>query len=85
MKKQTQRQQNITLSLSKEVIAELHLLVKKRGISHFVEEAITQKLHETKSALEQQYIKAAQDEDRNTVSSEWDHFAGEGLNEQNDW
>lgn len=76
---------NITLSLSQELIAELHFFVKKRGISHFVEEAIVEKLKSQKSTLEQQYLEAAQDEDANRVFAEWDTLSADGLNDQNDW
>ena len=80
-----QRNQNITLSLSQDVIADLHQFIKKRGISQFVEEAIVERLKDKKSALEQQYIEAAQDEARNKAAAEWDHLASEGLDDSNSW
>ncbi|MBS0655467.1 MAG: hypothetical protein JSR46_06810 [Verrucomicrobia bacterium] len=76
---------NITLSLSQELIAELHHFVKKRGISKFVEEAVTEKLQLKKSSIEEQYIEAAKDEERNKVFAEWEALSGDGLDEQNDW
>lgn len=77
--------QNITLSLSKDLISELHLFLPKRGISRFVEEAIKERLVSTKSFLEQQYREAAQDQSRNREFEKWERFSGDGLNEQNDW
>lgn len=85
MKQSQTKHSNITLSLSQAVIDELHVIVKKRGISRFVEEAVTEKLHRKKSDLEQQYIEAAKDEERNKVFLEWEHMIGDGLNEQNRW
>ena len=79
------KHQNITLSISKDVVAELHLFTQKRGISRFVEEAIVEKLQAKKTSLEQQYIEAAQDEERNKTFAEWDAFSGEGLDEENQW
>jgi len=79
------KHQNITLSLSKEVITELHRFIQKRGISRFVEEAITEKLQTKKNSLEEQYREAAQDTDRNKSFADWDALAGEGLDEENDW
>jgi phage-related protein len=79
------KHQNITLSLSKSVIEELHLFVKKRGISRFVEEAVSEKLRQKKTNIEQEYIEAGQDVERNKFFSEWEQMAGDGLNEQNDW
>lgn len=76
---------NITLSLPKELIAELHCLIQKRGISKFVEEAIVEKLQAKKSSIELQYIEAAKDEDRNEIFSDWESFSGDGLNAQNEW
>lgn len=79
------KHRNITLSLSQEIIKELHIFVQKRGISRFVEEAISEKLQAKKSTVEQQYIDAAKDEERNKIFSEWDTLSAEGLDEQNDW
>lgn len=79
------RHRNITLSLPQEMINELHVFVKKRGISRFVEEAVKEKLKIQKFSLEQQYIEAAQDEDRNQIFSDWESLSGDGLNEQNSW
>lgn len=76
---------NMTLSLPDDVIQELHLFVKKRGISRFVEEAIVEKLKAQKLSLEQQYKEAAQDEERNQIFAEWEQMSGDGLNEQNTW
>lgn len=77
--------QNITLSLSKDLISELHLFLPKGSISRFVEEAIKERLVSTKSFLEQQYREAAQDQSRNREFEKWERFSGDGLNEQNDW
>ncbi len=79
------KHRNITLSLPQELISELHLFVQKRGISRFVEEAITEKLETKKSSHEQQYKEAALDEERNKIFAEWDTLASEGLDEQNGW
>ena len=79
------KNQNITLSLSQELIAELHIFVKKRGMSRFVEEAIAEKLQTQKSCLEEQYMQAAQDEERNKIAADWDSLSGEGLDDQNKW
>lgn len=79
------KHRNITLSLPEVMIADLHTFVKKRGISRFVEEAILDRLKNEKLLLEQQYMEAAQDEDRNTIFEEWDHMAGDGINEKNKW
>lgn len=85
MHKHTLRHRNITLSLSQEVIADLHSFVQKRGISRFVEDAITEKLKAKKLSLEEQYIIAAKDELRNSFFAETEGAVGDGLNEQNDW
>ena len=79
------RHRNITLSLSQELIRELHLFVKKRGISRFVEAAIIERLMRQKSSREQQYIEAAKDEIRNKIFNEWEQLSAEGLNVQNHW
>ena len=76
---------NITLSLSQEIVEELHHHVKKRGMSQFVEEAVIEKLQSKKSSLEEQYMEAAKDKERNKFFANWENLAGEGLNEQNDW
>ncbi|MDB6081320.1 MAG: hypothetical protein JWO53_592 [Chlamydiia bacterium] len=79
------KHQNITLSLSQPVVAELHFYLPDRGISKFVEEAVVEKLAMKKKLLEQQYIEAAQDSARNEVFNEWEHLSGEGLDEENTW
>jgi len=35
--------------------------------------------------LEQQYIEAAQDEQRNKIFDEWERLSEAGLNEKNGW
>ena len=79
------KHRNITVSLSQELISELHLFVKKGGISHFVEEAITEKLKAQKMSLEEQYKEAASDKDRNRNFAEWDQLSDDGMNEQKNW
>lgn len=74
------RRRKITLSLPQELISELHQFVKKRGISRFVEEAIVDRLKAQKHSREQQYIEAAQDEDRNQTFADWEQFSADGLN-----
>lgn len=76
---------NITLSFSQSIIDELHYFVKKGGISQFVENAVVEKLRSNKEDVEQQYIEAAQDEERNKIFLEWEQMVGDGLNEQNKW
>ena len=80
-----QKHRNITLSLPQEMITDLHIYVKKRGISRFVEEAILDRLKSEKLSLEQQYREAALDEERNKTFEDWDGMVGDGLNEKNDW
>ena len=63
------KHQNITLSLSEDLIEELRFFVKKRGMSQFVEEAIFEKLRAKKAASEKQYQEAAQDQERNRTFS----------------
>lgn len=79
------KHRNITVSLPQELIAELHVFVQKRGISRFVEEAIIEKMECKKSALEQQYIDAAKDVERNRAFADWETLANDGLDAQNDW
>lgn len=80
MKHTHTKNSKITLLLSQTVIDELQVIAKKRGISRFVEEAVTEKLQRMKSDLEQQYIEAAKDEERNKIFLEWEHMIGDGLN-----
>jgi metal-responsive CopG/Arc/MetJ family transcriptional regulator len=85
MLKQQKTHQNITISLPQKIVKDLHLFVKKRGISKFIEEAVTEKLEAKKSIKEQQYIDAANDQERNQIFQEWDALASDGINEQNEW
>ena len=80
-----QKQQNITISLPQRIVKELHLFVKKRGISKFIEEAVTEKLEAKKSMKEQGYIDAAKDETRNAIFEEWESLASDGLHDKNEW
>lgn len=59
-------------------------LVKKCEMSRFVEEANIGKLNREKMSLEQQYIQASLDRERNKTFAEWENLAGDGLNEQNE-
>lgn len=81
-----QQYQHMTISMPVKLCKELHVFIKKRGISHFIAEAVAKELQQRKLSLEEQYRLAAQDEQMNREFKEWEEGTiGDGLDETNGW
>ena len=77
--------QHMTISMPVTLCKELHIFVKKRGISSFIAKAVAKELKKRKLSLEAQYRLAASDDQLNRECAEWDGTAGDGLDETNKW
>lgn len=62
---------NVTFSIPKELNAQLHANIGKRGLSRFVVEAIQKALYEKRQTLRQAYIEARDDPDRIETINDW--------------
>jgi hypothetical protein len=80
MKQQTYKNQ--TFSLPLEISQELHSLVKNRGMSRFVAEAIRKELEMKKQELRNAYISANEDPGQVEAMEEWSGTVGDGAD---DW
>ena len=76
---------NRTYSIPKDVDKALHLLVKKRGMSHFVTEAIRKELEVKENSLLEAYAMANEDTGQKEAAKDWECTISDGLNENNDW
>jgi hypothetical protein len=76
MRQQTYKNQ--TFSLPIEISLELHALVKRREMSHFVAEAIRKQLKAKKQKLRNAYISANKDPGQIEASNEWQGTLGDG-------
>ena len=69
---------NVTFSLPVELNDLMHRLVKKRGLSRFVSQAIQEALESKTHDLYQAYQENAQDELQNSELEDWDRLQSEG-------
>lgn len=76
---------NRTFSIPVDLDRDLHLLIKKRSMSHFVSEAIRSGLKEKGDSLRNEYAMANKDEGQKEASKDWEVAIVDGLGEDNDW
>ena len=80
------RHEHMTISIPENIKRDFYLHVKARSRSRFIADALTEKLKSKKISLEEQYKRAAKDEESNKEFKEWeDAMIDDGLNETNDW
>lgn len=77
--------QHMTISMPAHLYKELHVFVKKRGISSFIAQAVSKELQKRKLSLEEQYRLAAADDQLNRAFGEWEGTVGDGIDETNKW
>lgn len=77
-----QKYKNQTFSLPVSVSMDLHFLVKTRERSHFVVEAITEKLEAKKQELRDAYIAMNKDEGQIEAMKDWESTLADGID---DW
>jgi hypothetical protein len=79
MKKQTYKNQTFSLPVS--VSKDLQFLVKARERSHFVAEAISEKLEAKKKELREAYISMNKDSGQIEAMKEWENTLADGIDE----
>lgn len=76
---------NRTFSIPFDLDRDLHRLVKKRGMSHFVSAALRKSLEEKKKALAQAYAMSNEDEGQDEAQKDWSVTISDGLGVDNEW
>lgn len=76
-----QKYKNQTFSLPVAVSMELHFLVKTRERSHFVADAISEKLEAKKQELRAAYIAMNKDSGQVEARKEWESTLADGIDE----
>jgi hypothetical protein len=76
---------NRTFSIATDVDRDLHLLVKKRGMSRFVSEILRKGLKERRDSLHKEYSMANEDEGQQEAKRDWAATITDGLGENNAW
>jgi hypothetical protein len=79
MKKQTYKNQMFSLPVT--VSRDLHFLVKTRERSHFVADAISEKLEARKQELRDDYIAMNKDPGQIEARKEWENTLADGIDE----
>lgn len=79
MEKETYK--NHTFSLPVTVSRDLHFLVKTRERSHFVADAINEKLETKKQELRDAYIAMNKDPGQTEALKEWENTLADGIDE----
>jgi len=79
MEKKTYKNQ--TFSLPVTVSRDLHFLVKTRERSHFVADAISEKLEAKKQELRDAYIAMNKDHGQIEAMKEWENTLADGIDE----
>lgn len=72
---------NVTFSIPVSVNVQLHSVVKKRGLSKFVTDALKKALEEEKMNLKAAYLDAENDEDLQKTIKDWAELDGEDWDE----
>lgn len=72
---------NLTFSIPKEISAELHTYIKRRGMSKFVAQAIKKSLEEEKKKLRLEYQMANEDEGQREAQKDWEVTLLDGSDE----
>lgn len=75
----------ITLSLSENLVKDLHLYIPRRQISKFVAQMVEKGLEKEKQKLAREFQEASQDVERNAEIEIWDTLIGDGLDEANSY
>lgn len=81
MEKHKQTYKNQTFSLPIAVSRDLHFLVKTRERSHFVADAISEKLEAKKQELRDAYIAMNKDSGQIEAMKEWESTLSDGIDE----
>jgi metal-responsive CopG/Arc/MetJ family transcriptional regulator len=76
-----QKYKNQTFSLPITVSKDLHFLVKARERSHFVADAISEKLEAKKQELRDAYIAMNKDPGQIEAMKEWENTVADGIDE----
>lgn len=76
---------NRTFSLPADVDRDLHRLIKRRSMSHFVAESLRKGLKEKNKELLKEYALANEDEGQKEASKDWEPTISDGLGVDNDW
>lgn len=79
MEKQTYKNQ--TFSLPTAVSKDLNFLIKSRERSHFVADAISEKLEKKKQELRDAYISMNKDPGQIEAIGEWENTMADGVDE----
>ena len=76
---------NRTFSIPFDIDRDLHRLVKKRGMSHFVSDALRKSLEERRNSLKKAYAMSNEDEGQNEAYKDWSITMADGLEVDNEW
>lgn len=64
----------LNISMDEQLYLKLKKMAGPRKISHFIAEAVMEKLHLREDALYQQYLEASQDLARKELEADWSDF-----------
>ena len=76
---------NRTFSLPCDLDRDLHRLVKKSEMSHFVSEALRKYLNERRQSFKKAHVMANEDEGQNESHEDWSTTIADGLEVDNEW